>query len=313
MVAPPKGRKRRSGVIDGEISQAKNERLKRLLPMGRGVWVPIDHAVSDWPVEGLDDIAGLVNQVTARGGADALVAHRGPLTTHRGDCSEKWRGGWVCHLSVSTRHGGDGSGWKRLAGEARTAVESALSRGAVAVSVQVNLGDPAESEMLVDMAKVADACHALGVPLLGMVYPRGPSLSVMQGDDTGAVAHAVRIAWELGCDVVKVPWTGDSNSFHKVTAAAPIPVLIAGGANSDEFGSVIRMVRKAMAAGAAGVCMGRQVFASDNPSQRVRQLAEVVHGLPWDADGRFKFDPDEADALDDLYELFEQRLGDSAD
>jgi DhnA family fructose-bisphosphate aldolase class Ia len=33
-----------------------------------------------------------------------------------------------------------------------------------------------------------------------------------------------------------------------------------------------------MAAGAAGVCMGRQVFGADDPAAHVRALAAIVHG-----------------------------------
>ena len=29
--------------------------LDKLLPNGRGVWIPMDHGVSDYPVSGLDD------------------------------------------------------------------------------------------------------------------------------------------------------------------------------------------------------------------------------------------------------------------
>ena len=34
-----------------------------------------------------------------------------------------------------------------------------------------------------------------------------------------------------------------------------------------------------------------------------------VHGIPWDADGRFKFDLDETDDLEDLVESFRDSLG----
>ena len=44
-----------------------------------------------------------------------------------------------------------------------------------------------------------------------------------------AAAHAARLAFELGCTVVKTKWTGSIESFKKVTSCVPIPVLIAGG------------------------------------------------------------------------------------
>ncbi len=291
------------------VDELKHERLKQLLPTGRGVWIPIDHGASDWPVPGLSDVGELVSALTSSRGPDAILCHRGPLSSHQSDTRENWRGGWVLHLSVSTRHGGEKSDYKVLAGEPSNVVVSALERGAIGVSVQVNLGNENEPEMLEFLASVSDECHFLGVPLLGMIYPRGPNLNVLEGDETNAVAHAARIGWELGCDVVKVPWTGSIESFQQVTSSVPIPVLISGGSKQDDFKSVVRTVRAAMAAGAGGVCMGRQIFSDSDPAARVAEIVEVVHGIPWDADGRFKFDTDEADDLEDLVDSFRDSLG----
>ena len=87
----------------------------------------------------------------------------------------------------------------------------------------------------------------------------------MDGDSTNGVAHAASVAFEIGCDVGKTTWTGDEASFAQVTAAAPIPLLVAGGAKTNTQ-DMLAMVEKAMKNGAAGVCMGRQVFAHEQPS-----------------------------------------------
>ncbi|HJN56080.1 MAG TPA: hypothetical protein QF646_06820, partial [Candidatus Poseidoniales archaeon] len=52
------------------------ERLARLMPDGKAVWIPIDHGVSSWPVAGLTDVEALINELGA-GGADAIIAHKG--------------------------------------------------------------------------------------------------------------------------------------------------------------------------------------------------------------------------------------------
>ncbi len=110
-----------------------------------------------------------------------------------------------------------------------------------------------------------------------MVYPRGPNLVKIPGDDTGGVAHAARIAYELGCHAVKVPWTGSKESFRKVCEAVPIPVLIAGGPTNGDFLETLRTVQSAIEAGGGGVCMGRQVFGSNDPKACVEALKSVVH------------------------------------
>ena len=110
-----------------------------------------------------------------------------------------------------------------------------------------------------------------------MVYPRGPNLVALPNDVTGGVAHAARIAYEMGCHVGKVPWTGNAESFRKVCDAVPIPVLISGGPKGGSFSETLEIVRYAISAGGAGVCMGRQVFGAKIPAACVRALREIVH------------------------------------
>jgi DhnA family fructose-bisphosphate aldolase class Ia len=110
-----------------------------------------------------------------------------------------------------------------------------------------------------------------------MVYARGSNLNPVPGDQTQGVAQAARVAFELGCDVAKTTWTGDSESFKQVTSAAPIPMLVAGGANTGDTRSVLLMVEKAMKAGASGVCMGRQVFAHKHPGKVAKALRRIIH------------------------------------
>ncbi|MFL2956996.1 MAG: class I fructose-bisphosphate aldolase [Candidatus Thalassarchaeaceae archaeon] len=245
------------------------ERLERLLPGGRGVWIPMDHGISNYPEKGLDRMDEVVD-TCIQSGVDAIVLQKGALTHHFERTG--WNG-FVCHVSVSTIHAGDNSGDKVRVASAK----ECQFRGASACSAQVNLGDEAEPEMIAEMGELTGEAIALGMPVLGMMYPRGPNLKIAEDDSTGGVAHAARVAWELGCDVVKVPWTGDSESFAKVCASVPIPVLIAGGPLGASFADLLEIVEQSVAAGGAGVCMGRQVFGAENPANHIAALRAVIH------------------------------------
>jgi DhnA family fructose-bisphosphate aldolase class Ia len=143
------------------------------------------------------------------------------------------------------------------------------------------MGGDSESDMIERMGQLTSQALDAEMPVLGMIYPRGPNLVVDEDDTTGGVAHAVRLAWELGCHVAKVPWTGSADSFSRVVEAAPIPVLIAGGPMGGDFEGILSTVEEAMSVGCAGVCMGRQVFGSEDPESRVKALRAVVHeGIP---------------------------------
>ncbi len=239
-----------------------------ILPEGRGVWVPIDHGVSDYPAKGLENLEETIAAVV-RGGADAIIAHKGVISAF----GHLHPGHMIAHLSASTRHGGKRCDDKVLVGSC----EEMLSRGAVAVSVQVNLGSEYEAEMIERMGAVTEEAHLLGMPSLGMVYARGTGLNLLTDDDTKGIAHAVRLGFELGCDVVKTSWTGNASSFAKVTAAVPIPVLIAGGDFQMGDLGLLEMIHQAIVAGAAGVCMGRQIFTHPSPEKITRAIVQIVH------------------------------------
>ena len=249
----------------------KAARLNSLLPNGRGVWIPIDHGASDFPVEGLTDTKHVIGALV-RAGVDAIVAQKG-VVSHYGHLCESSTTDMVVHFSVSTRHAGPDSANKVIVGNA----DEVIKRGGIGVSCQVNMGSPNEALMVERMGQMSrDALH-LELPMFGMVYARGEHLSIMEGDDTNANAHAVRLAFELGCDAAKTTWTGSEESFQKVSSAAPIPVLVAGGPSSGNSLEILTMVRRALDAGASGVCMGRQVFAHPNIEGIAKALVMLVH------------------------------------
>ena len=249
----------------------KAERLKSLLPNGRGVWIPIDHGASDFPVEGLIDTENVINALV-RAGVDAIVAQKG-VVSHYSHLCEGSTTDMVIHFSVSTRHAGTDAANKVIVGNA----DEVLKRGGIGVSCQVNMGSPNEASMVERMGKMSrDALHH-DLPMFGMVYARGEHLSIMEGDDTNANAHAVRLAFELGCDAAKTTWTGSQDSFRKISSAAPIPVLVAGGPATGNSLEILTMVRQALDAGASGICMGRQVFAHPNVEAIARALVMLVH------------------------------------
>lgn len=248
----------------------KAERLERLLPNGRGVWIPIDHGMSDYPTQGLEDTERLIRDLISAG-VNAIVAQKG-VVTHYNHLCEGTNTSMVIHFSASTRHGGADASRKVSVGKA-SEVES---RGGIAASAQVNIGSDGEAGMLQAMGELTTDCHHIGLPVLGMVYARGPNLEIDEDDSTNGVAQAARVAFEIGCDVGKTTWTGDEESFSRVTSAVPIPLLVAGGAKNSTH-DMLNMVESAMKNGGSGVCMGRQVFAHESPELVAKALMMIVH------------------------------------
>ena len=129
--------------------------------------------------------------------------------------------------------------------------------------------------MLRDFGEVAQKALEWGMPLLAMVYPRGPKIK--DSYDPDIIAHCARLGAELGADVVKVSYTGSSETFRKVVEGCPVPVVIAGGPKMDSDKAVLEMVKGAIEAGGAGVSIGRNAFQHKDPRKIVRAIARIVH------------------------------------
>ena len=233
----------------------------------RMVIVPMDHGLSMGPIAGLEDMTAIVNKV-AEGGANAVILHKGIVRAgHRGYGRDI---GLILHLSGGTSLGPDPLGKVPVA-----TVEEAIKLGADAVSVHINVGAPNEPEQLRSLGDVAEICAGWGMPLLAMMYPRGPK--VKSEHDPAMVAHAARVGAELGADIIKTNYTGGIDSFKKVVRGCPVPVVIAGGPKMATDRDVLEMAAEATKAGGAGVSIGRNVFQHRNPVGMVRALVKIVH------------------------------------
>ena len=233
----------------------------------RAVIVPMDHGLTLGPIQGLIDLREAVDKV-AEGGANAVLGHMGlPLHGHRGYGKDV---GLIIHLSASTSLGPDPN-HKVLV----TTVEDAIIIGADAVSVHINIGAEDEAEMLADLGWVARTCDQWGMPLLAMMYPRGPK--VKSEHDVEYVKHAARVGAELGVDIIKTNYTGDPDTFKEVVMGCQIPVVIAGGPKMNTEHELFEMIYDSIQVGAAGVSIGRNIFQAENPTLLVKKISKIVH------------------------------------
>jgi len=237
----------------------KKRRLKRILRNGRTLIMPVDHGVTR--VEsGLENVDELIRTVGDY--IDAVVLHKGLVKNSR--VLSEIEIGLIIHLSASTYLSRDPND-KRIISD----VESALKLGADAVSVHVNIGSETEGRQLEELGRICDQGDEYGVPVLAMIYPRG---NVEQNLET--VKQAARVGYELGADIVKVPYV---EGFSEVVRYCKVPVVIAGGSKGDEL-ELLRKVENALKEGAAGVAVGRNIFNSPSPRDIAKALHDIIHG-----------------------------------
>ncbi|HJJ48621.1 MAG TPA: 2-amino-3,7-dideoxy-D-threo-hept-6-ulosonate synthase [Methanocorpusculum sp.] len=246
----------------------KTIRMERILDResGKLVIVPLDHGMSMGPIPGLTSLSDTVDAVS-RGGATSVLLNKGMIAAGHRRCGNDI--GLIMHLSAGTGLGGDPDGKVIV-----STVEEALTFGADAVSIHINLGAESEGAMLKSAGEISRSCAEWGMPLLAMVYPRGPK--VKDPCDTDAVKRCARAAAELGADLVKTNYTGDIDSFREVVRGTTIPVLIAGGPKMQTDLELLSMVRDAVDAGASGVSIGRNIFQHKNVTAITRAVSAIV-------------------------------------
>lgn len=250
------------------MSTGTTARLRRIGTDGRYVIIPMDHGITIGAVKGLADIEATIDAVTS-GGADAVLTQKGIAPRVHPNKNDA---GYIVHLNASTTMGPD-SNDKRVT----ATVEEAVRAGADAVSFHINIGSDYEPSQLETLAQIVDDAASLGMPVLAMAYARGANLEGPDPEhDAEYLAHAVRVAEEVGADIVKTAYSGEPATFEQVVEATAKPVVIAGGSKGTDR-ETLEMVRGAIDAGAAGVSMGRSIFQHDDPAGIARAVTGIIH------------------------------------
>jgi fructose-bisphosphate aldolase / 2-amino-3,7-dideoxy-D-threo-hept-6-ulosonate synthase len=158
-------------------------------------------------------------------------------------------------------------------------VEEAARLGADAVVLFTALGGDTEPSMVRTLAGIGRECARLGIPFIAeaefpTTYASVEELAASYGFEY--LRRNVRMCAELGADIVKTNWPGDQESFAKlVEAANGIPVVLAGGSRLEDRELLSRM-EQAMAVGAVGCSVGRNIFMHRSPAAITRALSHVI-------------------------------------
>lgn len=244
-----------------ELDWGLKNRLSRIFDPGSGrtVMLAFDHGYFQGPTTGLERLD--VDIVPLTPFADTLMLTRGALRT---TIPPTWRGGKVVRAS------GGPSILKELSDEEiAMSMDDAVRLGADALAVQVFVGGEHETKSIHNLTRLVDGGLRHGIGTLA-VTAVGRELT----RDARYLRLATRICAELGATFVKTYYCEEG--FDTVTAACPVPIVIAGGKKRPER-DALEMAARAIAQGAAGVDMGRNIFQSDSPAAMIQAVRRVVH------------------------------------
>jgi len=280
------------------MKEELGERMERIVPTGKAMILAYDQGFEHGP----RDFSGnpesrkleYILDIAKRGGFTGIVLHAGLAEKYQAEIRDS---GVPLILKLN--------GKSELYTEEDPfspqlySVADALSFGASAVGYSVYSGSKHEDQMHKEFAQIIRQAHQEGIPAIGWMYPRGKSLfdrksssktfkiaqeekekekSLAIDETPSIVAYGARIGLELGADLVKVKYTGSTESFKWVVECAnPTKVVMSGGEmiEDEEF---LSRIKGALNAGAVGIAVGRNVWQRPEPLDITKKIHQLIFG-----------------------------------
>ncbi|AGQ30660.1 MULTISPECIES: class I fructose-bisphosphate aldolase [Serratia] len=258
-------------------------RMNRLFNNGKCLDVAIDHGIANEPdfLIGLEDIERVMNSlIVAR--PDAIQVNYGQADLLQ--CStQRDKPALVMRTDVGNAYNAarHREMWAVLHNP-EAPILAALQMDAAAVVVNLYLipDEPGIFRQCVEnIGRLRHACDRYGMPLMVeplVMAPAGQGSAYGSLGDVEKMVPLVRLARELGADIIKADPTERVEDFHRIVEAARCPTLVRGG-GKGELGAVLEKSAALMAQGASGMVYGRNVYQHDNPSKVVRALMAIIH------------------------------------
>jgi fructose-bisphosphate aldolase, class I len=256
------------------VSAGTTYRMGRIFGAdGRSLVLPVDHGLVLGRVEGLEDPVGRVEgllDLPCDGllMAPGLTRHSARLFAHRGAPAR------LLTLDTFFREPGERDAGAGLAGSVEQAV--ALGVDCVKLFMAWNVPSRERAETLSRITEVIERARAYELPVMvepiAIGEPRSDESIAMEGD-------AARVAMEAGADIIKVAYPGPE-LMAAWAAELQVPLMILGGPRSGEADAVLTLAEEAIAHGARGIVIGRNVWQRppDVTRRLMQRLHEIVHG-----------------------------------
>jgi len=236
------------------------DRLARVFQpaSGRTVMLAFDHGYILGPTAGLERMELTIVPLIEY--ADCIMCTRGALRQVVPP---------TVNTPVSLRVSAGSTVLTELNDECIMDIDEAVRLNASLLAAMVSIGGRFEALTVRNLTKLVDMGNRYGIPTLG-VTAVGKELT----RDARYLAMASRVCAENGAHVVKTYFCDEG--FEKVTAACPVPIVIAGGKKQPEP-DALKMAHKAIDQGALGVDMGRNIFQAEAPTAMIQAVRAVVH------------------------------------
>jgi len=255
---------------------------------GRAICVAADHGYMSDVTPNVVNLRSITEAVIA-GGVDGILLAPGqalrlaPLFRGRDGPALIVRADWMNMPRLGTSNVANAVPQRLLINKKIITAEQAITLGATAITIYLFLGYSNQVEIIgVDKcAQFVNECRGVGLPCI--IEPLAYGGQVTGANIVEILTLGARMAVEIGADALKIPYTGDVDSFRNLIDVSGVPTLVLGGARSDNERDALELYAEAQEAGASGCLMGRNVTKSPDPKALTEQLTGIAH-RSWSVD-----------------------------
>lgn len=262
---------------------SKKVRMNRLFNNGRCLDVALDHGVCNEPsfLDGLENMDSVVSQLV-EAKPDAIQMNYGQCDLLQ-NVDGKDKPALVMRLDMGNpyntirhRHM-----WAVMQNDQEPVLQALQMDAACVVVNLFMLPDEPDlfRQCVVNISKVKNDCDKYGMPLMIeplVMQPASSGKAYAVDGDAEKIVTLVRLARELGADIIKADPTAEASEFHRVVEAARCPVLVRGGGKED-VEVVFSKARQLLDQGALGMVYGRNIYQHPNPSRIVQAFMAMIH------------------------------------
>ena len=242
----------------------------------RLLFCAVDDSLIFGPRNGLEHLPSKIESIY-KGEPDAVMTYCGPLMEYPDLFKNR---NTIVNLSASTVRSNH---TRKLPVHS---IELAAKLGASSCAFHINLTSPYEAEMISHASRMVERCYELGMPSLGIVYPRreqpskDPDYDKLKTEKpeqyAELVSHCISVGINIGFSMIKTQYTGNPNSFRSVVSCAgSVPVVVAGGPVLEKT-ELCGMVTEICNSGAAGICFGRNIFGRNDSLEVIRCIRKIL-------------------------------------
>ncbi len=255
------------------MSTGEEIRLARLFDgSSNAVVAAVDHGLYQGPQPGFNDLPGITRRLRA---ADAILLSPGMARHVRDTFMCRGAPAMMVRLNWGTQYATQWGYHESRSVPVLSAAEAvALGADVVLVGMSIKTGSEAvDAENVAVVARAVAEKRAVGVPIVGEVYPAGhEDLSPEERHEQ--IAIGCRVVAELGVDLVKTFFTGER--FAEIVKATPVPVLALGSKKLPRERDALELAATAIRMGARGVVFGRNLVQARDPERFLDALRAVV-------------------------------------